>query len=239
MKADSNFIYVMIGFLLLIAAIIAVGFAIYKSAYTRRINKRLAEGREAKIKPMMSPVKFVIVILGSAVGIVLILWVILILFFSAKMNMARMDMISAPHTRLMNSDLIKNSVIGEYRFGDEIKGYTKHTFNDKDTCIEVYTLNEEYTSVFAPLLITAKYTGSKQIVFSDITVDFEHQHFSLGWNNMTDELAAIDTGGYKGDFTIKYSLFFENNKESGERHVDLQKKLELTVNEFSQVTLEE
>ncbi|MCR4796707.1 MAG: hypothetical protein K5898_16325 [Ruminococcus sp.] len=239
MRTNSNFLFVIMGFLMAIAVVIAIAFAIYKSLYTRRINKRLAEGRGAKIKPIMSPVKFVIVTLASAIGIILVLWVVLILFFSAKMNISRMDMISEPHIRLMNSDLIKNSVIGEYRSGDEIKGYTKHTFNDKDTCIEVYTLDEEYTNVFAPVLVTAEYTGSKSVTFSAIEINFEGNNFSVDWDGMNENaLIAIDTGGYKGDFDIEYNLFFDKNTgDTGERYVDFETGVTLSVNEYSQVKI--
>ncbi|WP_295070336.1 hypothetical protein [Ruminococcus sp.] len=240
MKENSNIVGVSIIFLLIIAALIAIGFAVYRASYTRKINRRLAEGREAKIKPMMSPVKFVIVILTSAVGIVLVLWVGLIVLMSVKIKMSRADMICDPSIGLMHDTLLEDSLIGEYSFGDEIKGYTKHTVNKGDTCIEIYTLDQEYTHVFAPVLATAKYTGSRSVTFSDITVDFEFNHFSANWDTMGENgLIAIDTGGYKGDFIITYSLFFGKNTDSKEQHVDVQTSVNLNVNEYSQVTLEE
>ncbi|SEH80201.1 hypothetical protein SAMN02910265_02779 [Ruminococcus flavefaciens] len=240
MKENSNIIVVSIIFLLIIAALMAIGFAVYRASYTRKINKRLAEGRKAKIKPMMSPVKFVIVILTSAVGIVLVLWAGLIVFVSAKMKMSHMNMISEPSIIMMHDTLLEDSLIGEYSFGDEIKGYTKHTVNKGDTCIEIYTLDQEYTHAFAPVLATAKYTGSRSVTFSDITVDFEFNHFSANWDTMSENgLIAIDTGGYKDDFTITYSLFFGKYTDSKEQHVDVQTRVKLNVNEYSQVTLEE
>ena len=61
-----------------VVIIVAAAFAVYKAIYKRRINKRLAEGREADIKPMMSPFKFVIVTLLGAVGGMILIWLIII-----------------------------------------------------------------------------------------------------------------------------------------------------------------
>ena len=164
MRAGINILSIIIPIGIVLAVTI-IAFAVYKAAYKRRINKRLAEGREADIKPMMSPVKFVVItLLCSIVGLIL-LWGLLILIFTAHLKIDRLNLASVPSIRMMPNELLEDSVIGEYKFGDEIKGYTKHTFNDKDTCLEVYILNEEYTHVFAPVLVAAKYTEQlKEVV---------------------------------------------------------------------------
>lgn len=239
MRAGINILSIIIPIGIVLAVTI-IAFAVYKAAYKRKINKRLAEGREADIKPMMSPVKFVVItLLCSIVGLIL-LWGLLILFFTANLKIDRLNLASVPSIRMMPNELLEDSVIGEYKFGDEIKGYTKHTFNDKDTCLEVYILNEEYTHVFAPVLVAAKYTGSKQVVFSDLTCEFKHNHFSANWDTVGENgLLAIDTGGYQGEFSLEYVLFYNYEKEVKEHHADIRAELKFNVNEYGQVNIAE
>jgi hypothetical protein len=239
MRAGINILTIIIPVAIVLTVTI-IAFAVYKAAYRRKINKRLAEGRDADIKPMMSPVKFIVItLLCSIVGLIL-LWGFLILIFTAHLKIDRLNLASVPSIRMMPNELLEDSVIGEYKFGDEIKGYTKHTFNDKDTCLEVYILNEEYTHVFAPVLVAAKYTGSKQVVFSDLRCEFKHNHFSANWDTVGENgLLAIDTGGYQGEFSLEYVLFNNYENEVKEHYADLRTGLKFNVNEYGQVNIAE
>lgn len=239
MKAEINILAIIIPIAIVLVVTITA-FAIYKASYKRRINKRLAEGREVDIKPMMSPVKFVVItLLCSIVGLIL-LWGLLILFFTANLKIDRLNLASVPSINMMQNERIKDSIIGEYKFGDEIKGYTKHTFNDGDTCLEVYILNQEYTHVFAPVMVAAKYTGSKDIAFSSLRCEFRHNHFNANGNtDDEDGLLAINTGGYHGEFSLEYVLFYNYEKEVKEHYADLRTGLKFNVNEYGQVNIVE
>ena len=239
MKAGISLlsIIVPIGLVLLVTAL---AFAIYKITYKRKINKRLAEGRDADIKPMMSPVKFIVItLICSIIGLIL-LWGLLIVFFTANLNIDRLKLVSVPSISIMSDSLINDSMMNEYKFGDEIKGYTKHTFDDGDTCLEVYVLNQEYTHVFAPVMVAAKYTGSKDISHSDLTAAFKHNHFRANWDTPGENsLMAIDTGGYQGEFTIDYALFYRSEEPVDINYADRKTSLKLNVNEFGQVSIVE
>ena len=64
MRAGINILSIIIP-IAIVLMITVIAFAVYKISYKRKINKRLAEGRDADIKPMMSPVKFVVTTLLS------------------------------------------------------------------------------------------------------------------------------------------------------------------------------
>lgn len=240
MSENINLITTALVFLVPVAVIVVIAFAIYKAAYKRRINKRLAEGREADIKPMISPVKFVVITLICLVIGLVFIWGMLILFFSAKMNIDRLDMMSMPSVRIMNQEVIADSPFDEYSFGDEIKGYTRHTLNDKDTHLEVYTVNDEFIHILPSVIVAAEYTGNQKISWSNLEAVFKHNRFSTGLECVGENgYVVINTGGYHGEFKLKYNLFYDDGKEVDVRYVDLTKELKLSVNEYGQVNMTE
>lgn len=209
---NPNIALVLTGFVLVIAALLAIGFALYKASYTRRINKRLAEGRNAKIKPMMSPVKFVIVILSSAISIVLVLWGLLIIFFSAKMNNQRKDMAVYPSLSFYRDEKLEDSLFAGYKFGDEIKGYNRVSKQFGDVKLEVYIIKNSY-DMFPTVLVASDYVGDKETV--TFCEGVKYSFYSEKWGNdvCPDSLTAIDVGGYKGEFTLEHNVYYTDDAE--------------------------
>jgi hypothetical protein len=50
---------------------------------------------------------------------------------------------------------------------------------------------------------------------------------------------AIDTGGYQGEFTIDYELFYRSEEPVDIHYADHKTSLKLNVNEFGQVSIVE
>ncbi|WP_028514112.1 hypothetical protein [Ruminococcus flavefaciens] len=195
-----------------VVIIVAAAFAVYKAIYKRRINKRLAEGREADIKPMMSPFKFIIVTLLGAVGGMILIWLIIIIVFSARMNSQKKDMAVYPSLSFYRDEMLEDSLFAGYKFGDEIKGYNRVSKQFGDVKLEVYIIKNSY-DMFPTVLVASDYVGDKETV--TFCEGVKYSFYSEKWGNdvCPDSLTAIDVGGYKGEFTLEHNVYYTDDAE--------------------------
>ncbi len=195
-----------------VVIIVAAAFAVYKAIYKRRINKRLAEGREADIKPMMSPFKFIIVTLLGAVGGMILIWLIIIIVFSARMNSQKKDMAVYPSLSFYRDEKLEDSLFAGYKFGDEIKGYNRVSKQFGDVKLEVYIIKNSY-DMFPTVLVASDYVGDKETV--TFCEGVKYSFYSEKWGNdvCPDSLTAIDVGGYKGEFTLEHNVYYTDDAE--------------------------
>ena len=195
-----------------VVIIVAAAFAVYKAIYKRRINKRLAEGREADIKPMMSPFKFIIVTLLGAVGGMILIWLIIIIVFSARMNSQKKDMAVYPSLSFYRDEKLEDSLFAGYKFGDEIKGYNRVSKQFGDVKLEVYIIKNSY-DMFPTVLVASDYVGDKETV--TFCEGVKYSFYSEKWGNdvCPDSLTAIDVGGYKGKFTLEHNVYYTDDAE--------------------------
>ena len=197
---------------LAIAVIVAAAFAVYKTIYSRRIKKRLAEGREADIKPMMPPVKFVIVTILSALGGMILVWLIIMIAFSAKMNSQKKEMAVYPSVHFYRDEQLEDSLFAGYRFGDEIKGYNRFSKQYGDVKLEIYVTKNSF-DVFPYILVASDYVGDKQEITVSEGVDYTFSHEKWGNDICPDSLVAIDVGGYKGKLKFSHNVYYSNDIE--------------------------
>ncbi len=195
-----------------VVIIVAAAFAVYKAIYKRRINKRLAEGREADIKPMMSPFKFVIVTLLGAVGGMILIWLIIIIVFSARMNSQKKDMAVYPSLSFYRDEMLEDSLFAGYKFGDEIKGYNRFSKQFGDVKLEVYIIKNSY-DMFPTVLVASDYVGDKETVTFCEGVKYRFHSEKWGNDVCPDSLTAIDVGGYKGKFTLEHNVYYTDDAE--------------------------
>ncbi|WP_303788423.1 hypothetical protein [Ruminococcus flavefaciens] len=184
------------------------GFAIYKAMYKRKIKKRLAEGREADIKPMMSPVKFIIITMLSTA----LIWMILLSLFNAKMNKQKREMAVYPSLSFYRDEKLEDSLFAGYKFGDEIKGYNRFSKQFGDVKLEVYIIKNSY-DMFPTVLVASDYVGDKETVTFCEGVKYRFHSEKWGNDVCPDSLTAIDVGGYKGEFTLEHNVYYTDDAE--------------------------
>lgn len=182
------------------------GFAIYKAMYKRKIKKRLAEGREADIKPMMSPVKFIIITMLSTA----LIWMILLSLFNAKMNKQKREMAVYPSLSFYRDEKLEDSLFAGYKFGDEIKGYNRFSKQFGDVKLEVYIIKNSY-DMFPTVLVASDYVGDKETVTFCEGVKYRFHSEKWGNDVCPDSLTAIDVGGYKGEFTLEHNVYYTDD----------------------------
>ena len=185
-----------------------IAFAIYKAAYKHKINKRLAEGRESDIKPMMSPVKFIIITMLCTA----LIWMILLSIFSAKMNKQKKDMILYPSVHFYREESLEDSLFAGYKFGDEIKGYDRFSKQYGDVKLEIYVTKYAFDP-FPSILVASDYVGDEQEITVSEGVDYTFSHEKWGNDICPDSLVAIDIGGYKGKFKFTHNVYYSNDIE--------------------------
>lgn len=212
MSENINLITTALVFLVPVAVIVVIAFAIYKAAYKRRINKRLAEGREADIKPMISPVKFVIVTMLSVIGGLILIWVIVLSLFRANLYKQKTDMIVYPSVHYYRDNILEDSLYAGYKFGDEIKGYNRFSRQYDNVKLEIYVSKYGVDS-FPSILVAFDYVGNKQNVMFSGKTEFSYQSSVCGYELCPDSLLAIDVGGYKGKLSFIHSVYYRNDIE--------------------------
>lgn len=109
----------------IVLVVTVTSYAVYKLSYKRKIKKRLAEGREADIKPMMSPVKFTVISLLSTVISLILAWLAVISVYSVKFDRLKKEMAVYPSVCYYRDEILEDSLFAGYKFGDEIKGYNR------------------------------------------------------------------------------------------------------------------
>ena len=207
---------------LVFSVMAALAFAIYKAAYRRKINKRLAEGREADIKPMMSPVKFVVIMLLSIIGGIILLWGLLLFMLSGRFTSPN----KVADNYILAYDLLDESPFSGYRTGDEIKGYTDYvTENENGTIrIHVYVINEPFGNMFPPVLMAAEYLGDRSVYtaeFSETYGDGFRNSTSTEYRDQEEENSAVlhvytNKNGYDGRIKAEYRIWYDNIDHTAE-----------------------
>ena len=184
------------------------GFAIYKAMYKHKIKKRLAEGRKSDIKPMMSPVKFIVITMLRTA----LIWMILLSLFNAKMNKQKREMAVYPRIAFYKDEMLEDSLFAGYKFGDEIKGYNRVSKQFGDVKLEVYIIKNSY-DMFPTVLVASDYVGDKETV--TFCEGVKYSFYSEKWGNdvCPDSLTAIDVGGYKGEFTLEHNVYYTDDAE--------------------------
>ncbi len=184
--------------------IVVVAFAIYKAVYKRKINKRLAEGREADIKPMMSPVKFTVITLLCTMIVLVILWGI----FAVKASKRQKELAVYPSISMLRENTIQDSPFAGYSFGDDINGYMHFSEQKGDLRLEIYVVKSQMRSILPPVLVALDYVGAKEDILIKENIDYGF--YKMNWQNSKESaasLTAINTGGYKGKFTYSCMIY--------------------------------
>ena len=217
MRAGINILSIIIPIAIVLVVTI-IAFAVYKAAYKRKINKRLAKGRDADIKPMMSPVKFVVITLVGIIVSIMILWV-LVLFAASSFRGFRKSN-DGLVTRILAYEMLDNSPFAGYKTGDEIKGYTDYVKDNEDGTlrIHVYVVNKEYRGMFPPVLVAAEYLGDKHVSCMEFDEEYNggratrnqtmHSEKNENINDTPVLHVYTNESGYMGDAIIKYKIWF-------------------------------
>jgi hypothetical protein len=219
MRVGINILTVIIPIAIVLTVTI-IAFAVYKAAYRRKINKRLAEGREADIKPMMSPVKFVVItLIGIIVGII-ILW-ILILFAASSFTGFRKSN-DGLTTRILAYEMLDNSPLAGYKTGDEINGYTDYVKDNENGTLRlhIYVVDREYRSMFPPVLVAAEYLGDKHVSCLEFDEEYNdgratrnqtmHSYKNENVNDTPVLHVYTNESSYIGDANIKCKIWFDD-----------------------------
>ena len=199
--------------ILILVMILIMAFAIYKAAYKHKINKRLAEGREADIKPMISPVKFVIVTMLSVIGGLILIWVIVLSLFRANLYKQKTDMIVYPSVHYYRDNILEDSLYAGYKFGDEIKGYNRFSKQYGDVKLEIYITKYSFDA-FPHILIASDYVGDEQNVMFSEGIKYPFSNETWGNDICPDSLFVIDLGGYKGKFKFSHNVYYRRDVEN-------------------------
>ncbi len=214
MRAGINILSIIIP-MAIVLMITVIAFAVYKISYKRKINKRLAEGRDADIKPMMSPVKFVVTtLLGTIIGLIIV-WLIVISVFSAKVSKQKKELAVYPSIAFLRDEILDDSLFAGYKFGDDIKGYMHFSEKYDDTLLEIYVAKQGVYDMFPTILFASDYVGDRNKDDIIACERIKYSFYNENWGDILcpDSLVAIDVGGYKGEFTFSYDLYYSSDAE--------------------------
>ena len=203
-------------FIIIPLIIAGVSLLIYKASYKRKLNKRLAEGMEANIKPMMTPRKFITLTVCIVIASITLLWCAALLFFYLKNNKQKRDMAVYPAAFELNDEGLENSPFGGYKFGDEIKGYERYSTDYGELKVEFYVLNNTLSSILPNVLVAADYEGDKDNVVVRQKADFGISQSNWSYTGLSpDQLTVIDVGGYRGEFTYSFEVYKDMDEKLG------------------------
>ena len=209
-------VVVIVIFIVIPLIIAGVSLLIYKGAYKRKLNKRLAEGMEANIKPMMTPGKFIALTVCIVIASITALWWAALAFFNLKTNKQKREMAVYPTAFELNDEGLRNSPFGGYKFGDEIKGYERFHMEYGDLKVELYILNNTLSSVLPNILVAADYAGDKDEVVVRQKADFGVSQSNWSYIGLSsDQLTVIDVGGYRGEFTYVFEVYTDMDEKLG------------------------
>lgn len=198
----------------IVLVVTITSYAVYKASYKRKIKKRLAEGREADIKPMMSPVKFTVISLLSAVISLILAWFGIISVYNVKIDRLRKEMAVYPSVYYYRDEILEDSLFAGYKFGDEIKGYNRFSERYGDVKLEIYVIKNSYDT-FPTILVASDYVGDRNKDDIIACERMKYSYYSENWGDIIcpDSLMAIDVGGYKGEFKFSYDLYYSSDVE--------------------------
>ncbi|MBR1864183.1 MAG: hypothetical protein IJ806_08875 [Ruminococcus sp.] len=203
--------------LILALSVLFLTTVIYLRVYKKRINQRLregdfGEGEETSKRKMLTPIAvFVLTLLGVTAGaymlILLFAWL-----FSAKSD-TRYET-SHIHTVTLDSESRKDTLFEDCLPGEEIKGYTVHTMQDGDIRFTYYVNKYPYSGILPTLLISAEYTGGKDMVGSGyrmgLSAPGEKEGTSFGGTGLDPDpqtMTAVTVDDFAGVLTYTYGVF--------------------------------
>ena len=197
-------------FIIIPLIIAGISLLIYRISYKRKIKKRLSEGMEANIKPMMSPLKFMVVMVSLIIGAIMVLWGAVMVYFGVKAAKQKQDLAVYPVAFELADEELDDSPFAGYKFGDEIKGYEHISKEYGELKLEFYVLNNSLSSILPNVLVAADYTGDDEDVVIRQKVDYVVSQSNWSYTDVDpDQLTVLDIGGYKGEFTYSCELFYD------------------------------
>ena len=180
-------------FIIIPLIIAGISLLIYRISYKRKIKKRLSEGMEANIKPMMSP----------------LLWGAVMVYFGVKAAKQKQDLAVYPVAFELADEELDDSPFAGYKFGDEIKGYEHISKEYGELKLEFYVLNNSLSSILPNVLVAADYTGDDEDVVIRQKVNYGVSESNWSYTGFEpNRLTVLDVGGYRGEFTYAYELYY-------------------------------
>lgn len=203
-------------FIIIPLIIAGISLLIYRISYKRKINKRLSEGMDAEIKPMMSPLKFIVVMVSLVIAAIMVLWGAVMVYFGVKAAKQKQDLAVYPVAFELADEGLDDSPFAGYKFGDDIKGYDHISKQYGDLKVEFYILNNTLSSVLPNVLVAADYEGDKDNVVVRQKADFGVSQSNWSYIGLSsDQLTVIDVGGYRGEFTYVFELYTDMDEKLG------------------------
>ena len=214
-------IIVILIFIVIPLIIAGVSLLIYKASYKRKLNKRLAEGMEADIKPMMSPSRFIALTVCIVIASITALWWAALAFFDLKTNKQKREMAVYPTAFELSDEGLRNSPFSGYKFGDEIKGYERFSMDYGDLKLEFYVVKPNLAQIMPSIMVATDYVGDEDEVVIRQKADFGISKSNWCYTGVSsDQLTVIDIGGYKGEFSYSCDLYYDLDKAAGVTSTD-------------------
>ena len=201
---------VIVIFLIIPLIIAGIALLIYRASYKRKINKRLSEGMDAEIKPMMPPRKFIGLVVFIVIASITVLWWLALAAFGLKNNKQKREMAVYPTAFELGDNVLDNSLFAGYEFGDEIKGYDQISKEYGDLKLEFYVASPAVRKIMPAILVAKNYAGENKDVVIRQKVNYGVSQSNWSYTDVdSDQLTVLDIGGYKGEFTYSCELFYD------------------------------
>ena len=192
----------------------AAVFAVYMILYRKRLNSALYTDMKQGAKGMAAPWVILSGLIVFAGGTLVTLALLGGLF---KANLSDKDKggLSMNNTggaesgytggidigpidfRAHPADLVKNTLIGDYTPGDDIKGYTKYEHTDGDIRF-IYYADTSGCGIMPSLLIYTEYTGSGRVVTADNNIHVDN----IEWSGKEFDIGGIITEKKESWFSV-------------------------------------
>lgn len=137
------------------------------------------------------------------------------------------------------SDMIDNSPLSGYKFGDEIKGHYMDLIDEENMTFAIYTADRKYTNMLPPVMIAVNFIGDTELGYGTATVKFTVNSFGYSRWTKPEALITVNPGGYKGQFTFEYELYYDYLNVKNEPISEPDEKLEIVfdIDEYGTVDL--
>lgn len=164
--------YGFILFIALSALIISVVTLIYTSVYRKHINAVLAENTDEnpkRHKPMMSPLKFLLILILSLFGLYLLITCIAAALFRTQHSTGyTYSGDTKMNVRVIDEEQSSDTLLAAYSPEEDIPGYVRHDSYDEDVQgrgnyhFVQYTMNNDWLRSFPEMLVYVEYTGDEK-----------------------------------------------------------------------------
>ena len=197
-------------FIIIPLIIAGISLLIYRISYKRKINKRLSEGMDAEIKPMMSPLKFIVVMVSLVIAAMMVFYGFAMVYFGIRATKQKTDLAVYPKAFELGDNVLDNSLFAGYKFGDEIKGYDRISKEYGDLKLEFYVASPAVRNIMPDILVAKSYAGDSKDVVIRQKVDYVVSQSNWSYTDVDpDQLTVLEIGGYKGEFTYSCELFYD------------------------------